>query len=108
MPKPGPSEWSFFCARVPRNDQGKLLYDVQLRAPEDRRKRLQSFADVAAKSWGTCASSVLKPLRIGKMGSGCSTRGDGGSCCSSSSPIDDVGDTEVQPPLKESDVYQNV
>jgi hypothetical protein len=42
------------------------------------------------------------------MGSGRSTRCDGGSCYCSSIPIDDVSDMEVQSPLKESSVYLDV
>jgi hypothetical protein len=41
---------------VPRHAQGKLPYDVQLRAPEERRRSYQSFV-------GSGSSSVSKPPR---------------------------------------------
>lgn len=46
--------------QVARDDKGKLPYDVQLRAPEERRRRLQSFAGAAADSFGSGASSVTR------------------------------------------------
>ncbi|CAN6232539.1 unnamed protein product [Urochloa humidicola] len=36
----------------PRNANGKLPYDVKLRAPDDRRRKMQSFGAAAAESFG--------------------------------------------------------
>jgi len=46
---------------VPRNVEGKLPYDVQLRAPEERR-RFQGFAEAAAESFGSV--SALRRLTM--------------------------------------------
>jgi hypothetical protein len=46
---------------VARDEYGKLPYDVQLRAPEERRRRVQSFAGAAAESYGSGSSSARKP-----------------------------------------------
>lgn len=88
---------------VPQNEFGKLPYDIQLRAPEDRRKSPQSFADAAIESWGSGSSSGFKPPRAGRTGSERSARGDGGSCYSSSSLVNDGDNPEVQSPLKAPD-----
>lgn len=53
---------------VPRNDQGKLPYDVQLRAPEERRRRVQSFAGAAANSFGNGSSSASRYQRAHHSG----------------------------------------
>ncbi|CAN6284607.1 unnamed protein product [Urochloa humidicola] len=42
---------------APRNANGKLPYDVKLRAPEDRRRRLQSFGAAAVESFGSSYGS---------------------------------------------------
>lgn len=57
---------------VPRNEMGKLPYDVQLRAPEDRRRRVQSFSEAAAESFGSGSSTGSRPPRVpqAKGGSG--------------------------------------
>jgi len=41
-----------------RNEMGKLPYNVQLRAPEERRRRVQTFAGAAAESFGSGSSSA--------------------------------------------------
>lgn len=48
-----------------RNDQGKLPYerDIPLRAPEDRRKKMQSFVDAATESYGSGSSSSARSAR---------------------------------------------
>jgi hypothetical protein len=38
---------------VSRDEHGKLPYDAQLRAPEERKRRPQSFAGAAVESWGS-------------------------------------------------------
>ncbi|CAN6173031.1 unnamed protein product [Urochloa humidicola] len=38
---------------APRNALGKLPYDLKLRAPDDRKKKLQSFGQAAAESFGS-------------------------------------------------------
>lgn len=46
---------------VPRNEEGKLPYDVQLRAPEERRRRIEAFAEAAAAFFGSGSSSGTRP-----------------------------------------------
>lgn len=48
---------------VHRDADGKVPYDVQLRAPEEKRRRLQSFAGAAAESFGIGSSSASKSPR---------------------------------------------
>lgn len=48
---------------VPRNDDDKLPYDVQLRAPEERRRRVQGFAEAATDSFESGSSSGSPPPR---------------------------------------------
>ncbi|CAN6328230.1 unnamed protein product [Urochloa humidicola] len=60
------------CARpAARNEQGKLPYEreIPLRAPEDRRRKLQSFADAAAESFGSGTSSRGRPAHGAPDGS---------------------------------------
>jgi hypothetical protein len=46
------------CATpVARDDNGKLPYDTQLRAPEEKRRHFQSFAGAAVESFGSGSSS---------------------------------------------------
>lgn len=85
-----------------RNEEGKLPYDVQLRAPEDRRRRVQSFAGAAAESFGSGSSSASKPPRP-------QSRSNGGGSRSGSRYSDSVmGDSEefeVQSPLKQDHAH---
>jgi hypothetical protein len=86
---------------VPRNDDGKLPYDVQLRAPEEHRRRVQGFAEAAIDSFGSGSSSGSRPPRAfqNKSGHVQTQTGNGGSCQSSSvHGEEDV--PEVQSPLK--------
>ena len=50
---------------VVRNAQGKLPYDrdIPLRAPDDRRKKIQSFMEAAAESYGSGSSSNNRSAR---------------------------------------------
>ncbi|CAN6289875.1 unnamed protein product [Urochloa humidicola] len=50
---------------APRNAHGKLPYEreIPLRAPEDKRKKVQSFVDAAAESFGSGTSSGGRPTR---------------------------------------------
>lgn len=49
------------CATPAACDEfGKLPYDVKLRAPEEKRRRLQSFAVAAAESFGSGSSSASR------------------------------------------------
>lgn len=64
---------------VMRDDLGnKLPYDVQLRAPEGKRQRWQSFAGGAAESFGSGSSSASKPPReqFSRSGGSRSSAGD--------------------------------
>lgn len=88
---------------VPRNELGKLPYDVPLGAPEERRRRLQSFAEAVAESWGSGSSSGSRPPRtqFSKSEQSRSRKGDGGSC-HSSNPREEEEELEVQSPLKDA------
>jgi hypothetical protein len=85
-----------------RDDQGKLPYDVVLRAPEDRKKRRQSFAGAAAESFGSGSSSVSKPPRAhaSRSGDGRSSMGDESQHISSEFVGETEEQEEVQSPLK--------
>lgn len=87
---------------VQRDDQGELPYDVQIRAPEEKRKRWQSFAGAAAESFGSGSSSASKPPRtqFSRSGDAHSSMGDDGSRHSSDF-IGETEDHEVQSPLKQ-------
>lgn len=53
------------CSKpVPRNAEGKLPYDIMLRAPEDRRKKMQSFSEAAAESFGSRSTSGPHSRRV--------------------------------------------
>lgn len=84
---------------VERDEHGKLPYDVQLRAPEERRQRIQSFAGDAAESFGSGSSSAFRPprqhSRPGERGSMSGSR-------HSESFVDESKDPEVQSPLKQN------
>lgn len=87
---------------VARDEQGKLPYDVQLRAPEERRKRWQSFVGAAAESYGSGTSSASKPPRTQHSKSG-NVRTSHGEDGSSHQPgdADETDDQVVQSPLKQ-------
>jgi hypothetical protein len=94
MPKAGEPEWfdaqyeklPFLCFScgilghgglvcdkpAQRNAQGKLPYEREppLRAPDDRRKKLQSLAEAAAESYGSGFSSSGRPTQSGSGKSG--------------------------------------
>lgn len=85
---------------APRNELGKLLYDVPLRAPEERRRKIQSFAGAAAESFGSGSSSMHRPPKDHSRSSdGRSSLGDE-SRCSPSEPGEDLEEREVQSPMK--------
>ncbi|CAO2195035.1 unnamed protein product [Urochloa humidicola] len=50
---------------APRDANGKLPYEreIPLRAPDDRKKKLQSFVDAAAESYGSGTSSGARSTR---------------------------------------------
>lgn len=83
------------------NEEGRLPYDVQLRAPEERKKRVKGFAEAAAESFGSGSSSGSRPPRTfhGRSGHDRSGTDDGGSCHSSLEPRREDS-LEVQSPLK--------
>lgn len=47
---------------VAQNEQGKLPYDIQLCAPKERRRRVQSLAGAATDSFGSRSSSAPRQL----------------------------------------------
>lgn len=73
---------------VPPDEMGKLPYDVQLRAPEERKKRVQTFVGAAAESFGTGSSSASKHGRGRSSNSGYERQSwdEGDSRFSSSKP----------------------
>jgi hypothetical protein len=86
---------------VPRDNEGKLPYDVQLRAPEVTKKRWPSFAGAAVESFGSGSSSMSKPLRgqHTRSGDGRPSMGDDG-LHHSSEFVGETEEPEVQSPLK--------
>jgi len=89
---------------VERDEQGKLPYDVQLRAPEDKHRRVQSFAGAAAESFGRSGtSSAGKPpkSRFCRSGDDHSSLGDDGSHFLLSDQMGDTVDQEVQSSMKQ-------
>jgi hypothetical protein len=86
---------------VARDEQGKLSYDAQLRAPEERRRRLQTFAGAVAESFGSGSSSAAKFMKTqhSKSSETRSSKGDGSR--HSTSCVGDTDDQEVQSPLKQ-------
>jgi hypothetical protein len=48
---------------VIRNDGGKLPYDIKLRAPEIKKKKIHSFMEAAAESYGSGLSAGSKQSR---------------------------------------------
>ena len=88
---------------VERDEQGKLPYDVQLRAPEDKHRRVQSFTGAAAESFGSGTSSAGKPpkSRFCRSGDGHSSLGDDGSHFLLSDQMGDTVDQEVQSSMKQ-------
>jgi hypothetical protein len=67
-----------YATPVARDEHGKLPYDVELRAPEERRRRLQTFAAVAEESFGSGSSSAFKPQRS-RSNESRSSKGNDGS-----------------------------
>jgi hypothetical protein len=86
------------------DEHGKLPYDVQLRAPEERRRWLQSFAGAAAESFGSGSSSVNKTQKTwpSKSSEARSSKGDDESRYSSGS-VGEMEEQEVQSPLKQQE-----
>lgn len=85
------------------DESGKLPYDVQLRAPEDRKKRVQSFGGAAAESFGSGASSASKPPRTHYSRSGDSRSSLGDDVSRHSSAAGETENQEVLSPLKKPD-----
>jgi hypothetical protein len=48
---------------APKDENGKLPYDTKLRAPDERKKKMQSFANAAAESFGSASSSDSRSVR---------------------------------------------
>lgn len=79
-----------------RDEQGKLPYDAQLCAPEEKRRRVQSFGSAAAESYGNGSSSA-RPSKSAQSRSGDrrSSLGEEGSKNSNSGQVEETGDAEV-------------
>jgi len=84
-----------------RNEEGKLPYDVQLRAPEEKRRRLQSFVGATAETFGSGSSSGFYHTRQSNQSGDQSSRT--GSRYSDS-VMGESEEQEVQSPLKEDRV----
>ena len=81
-----------------RDDKGKLPYDVQLRAPDERRRRIPSFAAAAAESFGS-NSSVPNPPRNSSRSE---EKGSKSGPRRSDNIVDESEEPEVQSPLKQN------
>ena len=82
-----------------RDEDGKLPYDLNLRAPEEKKRRPQSFAAAAAaESFGTGSSSNRRHTSLNKSGGKVSRSADGSR--HSESQVGDSEEPEVQSPLK--------
>ncbi|XP_021321392.1 uncharacterized protein LOC8058002 [Sorghum bicolor] len=85
---------------VARDEDGKLPYDVNLRAPEEKKRRLQSFAAAAAESFGSGSSSGLRRSdSTGRTGGKAPLSGD--STRRSASQVGNSEEPEVQSPMKQ-------
>jgi len=84
---------------APRNEFGKLPYDVPLRAPEERRRRVQSFAGAATESFGSGSSTYRPSNDHCRSSVDRSSLGDE-SQFSVSKPVENLEEREVQSPLK--------
>lgn len=73
-----------------RNADGKLQYDRKLRAMDDKKKRLQSFDQAAAESFGSSGA---------RRGSLASTKSGGGGGNTGRQACEEEGE-EVESPLK--------
>ena len=84
-----------------RNQKRKLPYDVPLRAPDEKRRRIQSFGGAAAESFG---NGLLLPARShrsqSRSGGGRSSLGDESSHQSSSERVVATEEEEVVSTLK--------
>lgn len=85
---------------VARDEHGKLPYDVQLRAPEEKKRKVQSFAAAAAESFGSGSSSAPHTQKTFSRAS--ATRSSKGDDVSrdSASFVGDTEEQEVESPLK--------
>ena len=80
-----------------RDEEGKLPYDVNLRAPEERRRRPQSFAGAAAVTFGSASSSGSKASKPPNQSG---VRAPKSNSRHSASVVGDSKEIEVQSPLK--------
>lgn len=84
-------------APAKRDEHGKLPYDVQLRAPEEKKRRLQSFASAGTESFGSGSSAASRPPRSHSRSDG---RGSKSGSRFSDSVVGDSEEPEIQSPLK--------
>lgn len=84
-------------APAERDEHGKLPYDVQLRAPEEKKRRLQSFASAGTESFGSGSSAASRPPRSHSRSDG---RGSKSGSRFSDSVVGDSEEPEIQSPLK--------
>jgi hypothetical protein len=92
----------FECDKpIIHNVEGKLPYDaVKLRVADPKKKKLQSFSEAAAKTFGSASSSKSKQSRGSASQSNDRHPGGSGRV---EEPVD-VEKEEITSPLKPSDV----
>lgn len=78
----------------PRNERGKLPYDLPLRAPEDRKKCFQSFGQTTDETFGRATS------RSSKSGHSASRSSAPSGQSSEVRSTNGVGEDEITSPLK--------
>jgi hypothetical protein len=85
-----------------RNEAGKLPYDIQLRAPEEKKRRFQTFGGAAAESYGSRSSSAARTPKdhYSRSSDGRASRGYEESHRSASDLLEADEVQEVQSPLK--------
>lgn len=89
---------------VERDEEGKLPYGAQLRAPEEHRRKMPSFAGAAVVSFGSGSTSSARPQQSDQSTSGgARSSRDKESSHHSASVVGDSDEQEVQSPLKRQD-----
>jgi hypothetical protein len=78
--------------QAPRNGLGKLPYDVRLRAPEERKKKMLSFGQAAEESFG----SYMGTRRVASSRNSSDKRSSNGASRTVGEDVDD----DVTSPLK--------
>lgn len=83
-----------------RGEDGKLPYDVNLRAPEEKKRRPQSFAAAAVDSFGSGSSAGVRQSGTSNKTGGRGPRSS--DTRRSDSHVGDSEEPEIQSPMKET------